>query len=84
MSSEVRAVGVGQARQRPHGVEAERRDGLGGEELRHEDLSIVSEADQPRIESGIPEGREQESIVDIQPQGISLALGPSHNVGSTQ
>jgi hypothetical protein len=84
MPSEVRAVGVGQARQRFDGGQTERRNCVGAKSLRNEHLPIISEADHSRIECGVPERREQQAIVHIEAEGVSLALGPRHDVRGTE
>ena len=45
--------------------------------------AVVGEADEALIEGGVPEGREQKAVVDVEAL-LVVAVGPGHDVGGAQ
>jgi len=54
------------------------------EQRREHRNSIVTKADQPLIEGRIPQGRQKQSVVYIQPLGIAFADPPRHDMRGAQ
>jgi len=75
---------VGQGGEGGGGVEVEGGGGFGGEVGGAEDGAVVGEADQAVVEGGVPEGGEEQAVVDVQAQGVGFAFGPGDDVRGAQ
>ena len=45
-----------------------------------EHLAVIGEADFASVEGCVPEGREEEAVVDVEAVGVAVAFGPRHDV----
>jgi len=45
--------------------------------------SVIGEADQPRVEGGVPQRRKHQAVMDIEPLCL-VAFGPGHDVGGSK
>lgn len=72
-------MSVPQSFQRRHAANAERRSSNFAQRRADKNGPIVAEADQALIEGGIPQGRKEEAVVDIQTL-LVFAIGPRHDV----
>lgn len=49
-----------------------------------QDGAVVGEADQAAVKCGVPEDRERQAVVYVEPQGVDFTFGPRHSVRCAQ
>lgn len=76
-------MGVPEIGQRRRALDAERGPRRAAQRRAHEGGSIIGEADEPRVERGIPQRREQQPIVHVKSFRVA-AFGPRHDMGGAQ